>query len=71
VEDLQIGADGTVIVFFNDRSRFEYHAGTRLWREVNPDIEVAAGKTDEKFKVATTSNQKILTTGLELGADDL
>lgn len=42
VDDLKIGADGTVLVFFNDRSRFEYHAGTRLWREVSPEIEVAA-----------------------------
>lgn len=38
VQDLVVGADGTVIVFFTDGTRFEYHVGTRLWRELNPDI---------------------------------
>ena len=32
VEDLRVTPDGTVIVFFTDRSRFEYHQETRLWR---------------------------------------
>jgi hypothetical protein len=42
VEDLKVADDGSVLVFFNDKSRFEYHLGTRLWREVNPDIEVVS-----------------------------
>ena len=29
-----------MIVFFIDRTRFEYHSATRLWREVSPDIEL-------------------------------
>ena len=71
VEDLKIGADGTVLVFFNDRTRFEYHSGTRLWREVSPEIEVAAEDANSKFKVTTTSNVKIGTAGLQLSAEEL
>ena len=44
VEDLRVADDGTVIVFFTDKSRFEYHMGTRLWREINPDIELDGDK---------------------------
>lgn len=56
VEDLQVADDGSVLVFFSDKSRFEYHLGTRLWREVNPDIEVGALKNNEEFKIETTSH---------------
>ena len=44
VDDLRVADDGTVIVFFTDKSRFEYHTGTRLWREINPDIELDGEK---------------------------
>ena len=72
VEDVRIGADGTVLVFLTDKSRFEYHTATRLWREVNADIEMATTSSQsDLFKVATTSNVKIGTAGLHLSAEDL
>lgn len=40
VDDLKVGSDGTVIVFFSDKTRFEYHVPARIWREINPDIEL-------------------------------
>ena len=42
VEDLRVADDGTVIVFFTDKTRFEYHTASRLWREINPDIDLDA-----------------------------
>ncbi len=66
VEDLKVADDGSVLVFFSDKSRFEYHLATRLWREVNPDIEVGSSTKNEgsKFKIETTSQQKITAAGL-------
>lgn len=72
MEDLKIGADGTVIVFLTDKSRFEYHTATRLWREVNADIEMATTNSSaDLFKVSTTSHVKIGTAGLQLSAEEL
>lgn len=62
-------ADGTVIVFFTDRSRFEYHLETRLWRQINPEIELEGG-ANSQYPVATTSGQKIGTSGLKLADED-
>jgi len=61
VEDLRVAADGSVIVFLTDKTRFEYHTGSRLWREINPEIELCEGEAGDvnKFTVATTSGQKI------------
>lgn len=59
VEDLQVGADGTVIVFLTDKSRFEYHTGSRLWREIDPEIELKDMATAAKqFPVTTSTGQK-------------
>ena len=58
VNDLKVAEDGTVIVFFSDNSRFEYHTGTRLWREINPDIELLDKDNDAKknpFTVITST----------------
>jgi len=72
IEDLKIGADGTVLVFLTDKSRFEYHIATRLWREVNADIEMAATRSQaDLFRVATTSNVKIGAAGLQLSSEEL
>ena len=83
VMDLRVADDGTVIVFFTDKTRFEYHTGTRLWREINPDIELGAGGSGNNaqqttsnanstaFAVATSTGQKITSSGLQLSADEL
>ena len=79
MEDLRVADDGTVIVFFTDKTRFEYHTGVRLWREINPDIELdgsqkqkcASKDTDKNFSVATTSGQKITSAGLQLNSDEI
>ena len=73
VEDLRVADDGTVIVFFTDKTRFEYNTGARLWREINPDIELDGqkGKSgDNHFAVATTSGQKITSAGLQLNSEE-
>ena len=75
VEDLRVADDGTVIVFLTDKTRFEYHTGTRLWREINPDIELDVsskpglaigmdGVSAATFTVATSTGQKITSSGL-------
>jgi len=48
VEDLRVANDGTVIVFFTDKTRFEYHTASRLWREINPDIDLDAPSAQVK-----------------------
>ena len=72
VDDLRIGADGTVIVFFSDGSRFEYHTQSRLWREISPEIlldDKSKGQNEE-FNVATSTGQKIGAAGLQLAQDE-
>lgn len=54
VEDLKVGADGTVVMFLTDKARFEYNTGSRLWRELNPEIELGQERAN-KFTVETTS----------------
>ena len=74
VENLRVSADGNVIVFFTDKTRFEYHTGSRLWREISPEIELCerdVASNVEKFTVATTSGQKIGASGLQLMPDGL
>ena len=55
-------------MFFSDKSRFEYHTGTRLWREINPDIELIDKKGDDlksnPFTVAISNGQKVNASGL-------
>lgn len=54
MEDLKVGADGTVVMFLTDKARFEYNTGSRLWRELNPEIELGQERAN-KFTVETTS----------------
>lgn len=39
VDSLIVTYDGTVIVFLNDKSRFEYLEKARIWREITPAFE--------------------------------
>ena len=72
VTDLKIGQDGTVIVFLSDESRYEYHAPSRLWREINKEITLENNKgKKEDFSVATSTGQKIGAAGLQLAAEEV
>ena len=58
VEKVIVCDNGAVLVFFSDESRYEYSNETRLWREINRNIDLP-----EKILTTSHDNHKVLVGG--------